>query len=228
MNFRKKIQKSQQKPQPLRRVDGIVTYASVRKSLPDQKRNAGSLHTLVLRRRNVSGTPARRWPAALLISSLFAGRPAKRIHRTRGHLFDGKGIAAPCFFAKKKSSHRASTFFKHFFHELKRMFYSHPVFAKRVFASIVILAIVSTALFQNTQQAFGATYYWNQLGWSGGANPSSYAVHPGNQNGWNQFSSKDSFVEAKNNSGDDVVELNSISESSVQTSDNGLEDTHNA
>ncbi|MCC6544407.1 MAG: fibronectin type III domain-containing protein [Nitrospirae bacterium] len=41
---------------------------------------------------------------------------------------------------------------------------------------------------------YASNYNWIQSDWSGGADPSVSASHPGNQSGWNKFSSKDPYV----------------------------------
>ncbi|MDD5397204.1 MAG: fibronectin type III domain-containing protein, partial [Candidatus Moranbacteria bacterium] len=89
----------------------------------------------------------------------------------------------------------------------------------------MILIIVSVAFFQNSKNAQSATYNWSQSTWSGGQTSNS-DVHPGKIGGWNEYASKDSFVQTTN--GGDDAELSWTAGSSLQTSDTGGQDTPNA
>jgi phosphodiesterase/alkaline phosphatase D-like protein len=56
-------------------------------------------------------------------------------------------------------------------------------------ALILLICFVFSSIFwYHPQVALGATYYWVQTDWSGGATTTS-AVHPNNREGWNYYSS---------------------------------------
>ncbi|NTV40959.1 MAG: hypothetical protein HGA61_01670 [Candidatus Moranbacteria bacterium] len=78
--------------------------------------------------------------------------------------------------------------------------------------------------FQNLNNAQSATYLWQQSSWSGGQTSNS-DTHPGKIGGWDEYSSKDSFVKTINSGSD--VQLNWTAGSTVQTSDNGIQDNPN-
>jgi len=200
MIFPKKTQNLQQKPQSFRRMDGVFACALKEKKPLAKKINLDLSDKISTFK-------------ADFFSDNFSGR---------------KKIVAPCFSNKKRKQKKAeNNFVGKVFHRLKKTFSLQPIFLKRAFSVLLIFLVVAVGFFQNFNNAQSATYTWTQLGWGGGQSANN-ASHPTNQTGWTQFSSKDSYVEAKNSFGNDYLALNSISESSTQTSNNGLEDIHNA
>ncbi len=84
-----------------------------------------------------------------------------------------------------------------------------------LFASIVLTVVIllATLLLAGTGRA--ATFGWIQTDWSGGADTAAIAVHPGNQNNWNKYYSKDSLISAGNGS----VSLSIVTSTITDTSD---------
>ncbi len=194
MNFRKKIQNSNQIVQHPRRVDGIFTYASIQK-LKNQKRKVFDLSRPLTLQRKIKSDE------------------------------NGAGkIVVPNFTYKKYKKIIALENVSKFFGKSRKMFAFNPIFAKRAISSFLILIIVAMAFFQSSHDAQGATYAWQQTKWSGGQT-SNTDVHPGKVGGWDEYSSKDSFVKTVNSGND--VELSWTPGSSVQTSDTGAQDTPN-
>ncbi|HCU70494.1 MAG TPA: hypothetical protein DIC35_01920, partial [Candidatus Moranbacteria bacterium] len=132
--------------------------------------------------------------------------------RLNGKATLSRGNSGKSYWRKSKS------LINGFLHIAKKIKY------KKAYTAALVIAIIIAIVFKDTPSIYGATYYWNQLSWSGGQT-SNDAIHPGSQNGWSEFSSKDSFVKTVNSGND--IELDWTAGSSVQTSDTGLEDTHN-
>ena len=226
-------------------MDGVVTYAAIN-NLTNSKRKILDLSKLKMRRacsdQVANFRPASIRPPATkkqvdfsvekkiqtnskpaAFSSLRIMRKWKAETVVTFSIGTGK-IVAPSFAARKKKENPIGQNVAQFFKKSKKTFAFNPIFAKRVFSSFLILAIVSVAFFQNLHDAHGATYTWQQLKWSGGQTNNT-DVHPGKVGGWDEYSSKDPFVKTTNAGND--VELNWTAGSSVQTSDTGAQDTPN-
>ncbi len=197
MDFRKKTQNSNQKPQSFRRMDGVFTYAEIKK-------------------RRIS-------------MGKMSFSPGKNIDLQQ-KIFSNKNIvfrkiAAPCFLSKNGKNNTRKTFtIREIFNFFVKATLTQPAFAKRIVSFVLILAVVSGVFFQNSNKAQSATYTWQQSSWVGGQTSNS-DVHPGKVGGWDEYSSKDSFVEMRD-SGNEVG-LAWTDGSTVQTSDNGIQDTPN-
>ncbi|MEI7620912.1 MAG: fibronectin type III domain-containing protein [Candidatus Moraniibacteriota bacterium] len=133
-------------------------------------------------------------------------------------------IAAPSFSSAKSQNFPTAKKQRSFFSQLKREFTFNSIFTKRAFSSILILVIVATSFFQNSNKAVGATYTWNQTSWAGGQT-GNRDVHPGKVGGWDEYASKDAFVKTVNGGND--LQLNWTTGSSMQTSDAGTGDLPN-
>ena len=227
-------------------MDGVVTYALLNKSIKPKRKILDLSRSKMqpnrffkfenspskLKRPTTFGRqgvlPARKKVASKReIAWLFFANIVQKWKqpKTKLSLLGERKIVAPYFSTAKKSQKSAVERVAGFFNKTKKMFAFNSVFAKRTFASFLILMIASVAFFQNLHNAHGATYTWQQASWAGGQT-SNTDVHPGKVGGWDEYSTKDSYVKTVNAGSD--VQLNWTASSSTQTSDNGLEDTHNS
>ena len=77
----------------------------------------------------------------------------------------------------------------------------------------VVTGLISSFIFPAVFQSQAATYTWTQTDWSGGAT-SSVAAHPGDQDGWKWYESKDSNIQID---GSGNITLESTSQEIVDT-----------
>ncbi|MEW5907632.1 MAG: fibronectin type III domain-containing protein [Patescibacteria group bacterium] len=85
-------------------------------------------------------------------------------------------------------------------------------FLKKTLSIILLVILVSSALFANPQTVEAATFNWTQSNWSGGASANT-ASHPTNQTGWSYYASKDANLSA----GASSLTLSTIASSTTQT-----------
>jgi alpha-tubulin suppressor-like RCC1 family protein len=89
------------------------------------------------------------------------------------------------------------------FYDVQEWFSRHRLFVKRFSAVTIILVIVAVGFFRNQFFSQGATHYFKQISWSGGADTSAIAQHVyGTSNEltdknstWTKFSAKDAAIE---------------------------------
>src|SRR3990172_152946 len=81
---------------------------------------------------------------------------------------------------------------------------------------LYFLIIFSSLTLINNSNAFAGNNIWNQTDWTGGEDQTQPARHPGNQNGWTQFFSKDPYI---NSSVPGQISLAPQPASKTQTSD---------
>lgn len=115
-----------------------------------------------------------------------------------------------CVFLRNKKRQRGNDFAEGISYSIKH-FFLHRIYIKLV-AAVLVVAIAVTMIFYGGEIE-GATYTFAQNYWTGGATANS-AQHPGNQNDWNEYQSKDASIAAESS-----VQLEKLSGSVVHTSD---------
>ncbi|MDP3043114.1 MAG: FISUMP domain-containing protein [bacterium] len=67
---------------------------------------------------------------------------------------------------------------------------------KQIYIAAVVIAIAATILIYHNFSARSASHGWLQTDWSGGASTTAEAVHPGDEEGWTYYYSKDDVISA--------------------------------